>query len=318
MNKKNFEDLKQAVVDEHNKIRADPKSYIPILEKYLTYFKGSVIYMPGSRVGIQTQEGKAAVSECIEFLKKQKSLAEMTYDDELAKAAQDHASDIGPSGICGHTGTDGSSMDDRIERYLEWDISMAENIDFGADTAVDVIISLICDDGVSSRGHRKNIFKPDSKFIGVGIADHTAYRICTVIDYLGGVASYKNGTKKQAAKKNNSYSIKDPKKELEKIADLPDLREKSNTIKNNKITNFDDLPNEFKNKLNLTSNKGNKNTGSYGGNPFADDPEAPEDAVSCSTKVVTKKSGGRTVKKTTRTYVLRDGSQEVHECEETY
>ena len=39
------------------------------------------------------------------------------------------------------------------------------------------------DDGVSSRGHRKNIFSKDYKKVGISAAKHSEYEICCVLDY---------------------------------------------------------------------------------------------------------------------------------------
>ena len=64
----NWEELRQAIVDEHNKLRSDPLSYIPILEAQLEYFKDSVLYRPGE-TPVQTYEGKEAYLKAIEFLK---------------------------------------------------------------------------------------------------------------------------------------------------------------------------------------------------------------------------------------------------------
>lgn len=44
-----------------NKLRTDPKSYIPKLEKMLKYFKGKVYKPPGESVGCTTNEGTSAV-----------------------------------------------------------------------------------------------------------------------------------------------------------------------------------------------------------------------------------------------------------------
>lgn len=49
----------------------------------------------------------------------------------MADAARDHAEDIGPKGIAGHEGSDGSTMQDRIERYGDWSGYIGENISFG-------------------------------------------------------------------------------------------------------------------------------------------------------------------------------------------
>ena len=64
-------------------------------------------------------------------MKKQPALPAYEWDEGLTSAARDHANDIGPKGITGHTGSDGSSMTDRIERYGEWMGHIGENISFG-------------------------------------------------------------------------------------------------------------------------------------------------------------------------------------------
>lgn len=55
-------------------------------------------------------------------------------DKYLSKACADHINDLGPKGLTGHTGSDGSSVDQRIERYGEWGGKIGENISFGCKT----------------------------------------------------------------------------------------------------------------------------------------------------------------------------------------
>ena len=64
--------------------------------------------------------------------------------------AASHAADLGKSGITGHTGSDGSSPFDRMNRHGKWLGAAAENIAFGDGTPRDRIIQLIIDDGVAS------------------------------------------------------------------------------------------------------------------------------------------------------------------------
>jgi hypothetical protein len=192
------------LVAEHNAIRTNPKSYIPILEKYISYFKGDTIYKPGHTTGIMTDEGKSAYQEAIKFLKTVKPLGELELSDDLSKASQDHADDIGPKGECDHTGSDGSGPSDRIERYLQWDITCSENIDFGGSCAEEVIVSLVVDDGVSDRGHRTNIFNSEINYIGVGIADHTQFETVTVLNYVGGIIKTKGGNSSNTNNKRSS------------------------------------------------------------------------------------------------------------------
>ena len=78
--------------------------------------------------------------------------------NNLCKAAKDHADDIGLPGITEHKGFDGSSISEWVERYCEWQGSLCENIDFWSKSGLQVIMSLLIDDGVKSSGHRKVLF----------------------------------------------------------------------------------------------------------------------------------------------------------------
>lgn len=57
--------IEKGMVEEMTKIRANPQYLIPHLQKFLSGFKGSTYYAPGSRCGLMTQEGPAAVQEAI-------------------------------------------------------------------------------------------------------------------------------------------------------------------------------------------------------------------------------------------------------------
>lgn len=74
-------------------------------------------------------------------------------------------------------------MSGRLERYGDWNGKIGESCDFGNHTARDVIISLIVDDGNSSKGHRGNLFSAEFKKVGISCSPHTEYKTCSVIDY---------------------------------------------------------------------------------------------------------------------------------------
>ncbi len=47
-------------------------------------------------------------------------------------------------------------------------------------------MGLIIDDGVSGRGHRRNIFKPGFRVVGVGCGYHDEYKTVCVSDFAVG------------------------------------------------------------------------------------------------------------------------------------
>lgn len=172
------------IVVEMNRARTEPAGYASLLEEMLPRFRGRLYDRP-DRVTIETQEGAAAVREAIAVLRRTAATTPLVYSAGLSQAARDHAEDQGRDGGFGHAGADGSRMVDRISRYGTWRGSAAENIAYGSETARDVVIDLLIDDGVPDRGHRENILDPGLRFAGAGCAPHTEYRIVCVIDFAG-------------------------------------------------------------------------------------------------------------------------------------
>ena len=171
-----------ALLVEINFARSNPKQYAKLLKEKLQYFDGNYYKEPG-QITLITTEGAAAYQEAINFLESVEFMPEYTLSSGLCKACLDHANDQGPKGALGHTGSDGSSPWDRMARYGKASGSKAENISYGCATARDVIIQLIVDDGVVSRGHRDNIF--DKKLLVIGFASnsHKKYEFMTVMDF---------------------------------------------------------------------------------------------------------------------------------------
>ena len=168
-----------------NEMRTNPKSFIPDLQAMLPRFNGNMYTRPGDPVLLATQEGAAAVQELIDFLGTASPLEPLEWDDNIAKASKDHINDMAASGATGHTGQDGSSPFDRMERYTKLEGSSGENLSYGQDDPKGVIIQLAVDDGVQGRGHRKNIMNPAFVKHGCYTGDHSKYKRSTCLNYNG-------------------------------------------------------------------------------------------------------------------------------------
>ena len=157
--KAHFEELDKGCLEAHNQIRTNPKSFLPDLEAILASFEGNTMKNKfGEKVG--THEGPSAVKEAIDYLNSANPLPPLKWNKKISKAAEDHTKDIGPKGITGHDGSDGCTMEDRLLRHGLPESWMGECIDFGSKDGRSVVISLVIDDNVPSRGHRSNIFNP--------------------------------------------------------------------------------------------------------------------------------------------------------------
>ena len=177
--------LERSVVDEINLARSAPKDYATFLEQFRKYYQGKLIKLP-NHTAIVTKEGVDALLEAVQFLRSVKPVPLLNPSKGMSLAAKDHVKDLELSGASQHEGRDKSQPWDRLNRYGTWQRVMGEIVSFGHDGARDIVMSLIIDDGVPHRGHRKNIFNDNFRFIGVASGEHPDYRTVCVITLAGG------------------------------------------------------------------------------------------------------------------------------------
>jgi uncharacterized protein YkwD len=176
--------LENSVVREINMARTAPKDYASLLEQRRKCYDKKILRLPGE-APILTKEGVRAVVEAIRFLHSIQPLPSLIPSKGMSSGAKDLVKDQGSSGASQHKGSDGSQASDRVNRYGTWEKSIGENISYGSDKARNIVMYLIIDDGVPSRGHRKNIFNPDFRVIGVACGPHPTYRTVCVMTFAG-------------------------------------------------------------------------------------------------------------------------------------
>jgi uncharacterized protein YkwD len=178
-------ETERQVLLEINKVRADPAEYAkrylaPLRQLYI----GKLFRVPGE-TAISTNEGAAALDECIKELQQTRPRQVLSPRKGMSQAARDHAKDQSRTGATGHTGKDGSTASERINRYGKWDIAAGENIDYGNGSPRMIVVSLLVDDGVPSRGHRRNLLDRAFRLIGLSAGSHPLYRYMCVMDFAG-------------------------------------------------------------------------------------------------------------------------------------
>ena len=98
----------------------------------------------------------------------------LLYPDSLCfRSALCHAQTTGKAGTVTHSRTNECK---KLEYYS------GECCHYGFDTALDILMSLLIDEGVESLGHRELCLGAMNK-VGVSIQPHTAYRHTAVLDF---------------------------------------------------------------------------------------------------------------------------------------
>jgi len=172
------------VLQELDRARTSPAEYVAILLDYRSHIHHGVLEYKGE-IGVRLSEGTKAVDEAIAFLKRQSPFRPFSASKGLSQAAKDQAKDQGKTGATGHDGSDGSSPFVRMNRYGKWKKTAGENCAYGPDNARQIVIQLIVDDGVPSRGHRLNIFNSAFGTVGIAVGPHPRFGFVCVMDLAG-------------------------------------------------------------------------------------------------------------------------------------
>ncbi len=125
------------MVDEINLVRSDPAGYIKYVKEY--------IKKTNAGKGI-----KAAANELMDELKHLSPLNKLQISPKLYVDAKNYGKQLVENNSIEHS-----------------DLPYSENLSFGIENIRDAIIDLLIDDGISERGHRKNILKKNITMIGV-------------------------------------------------------------------------------------------------------------------------------------------------------
>jgi len=160
-----------AVLDEINLARTRPREYAEIGERRMRA-------MPGA--------DQRCVSETEAFLRRQQPLAALRCVPGLVLSARQQVMDQGPTGAVGHRGTDGGGPWARMAKQGQWTQQAGENISYGYADARTIVVTLIVDQGVPGRGHRRNIFSRHFKVAGAARGPHARYGAMCVIDFAEG------------------------------------------------------------------------------------------------------------------------------------
>ncbi len=124
-------------------------------------------------------EDNAYLKSLYRDLKEVNGLSPLIPENDLTSIAQGHATESGKTGHVGH-----KNFKARFEPYMGNPYNnVGENCSYGYSAAIDIVITLLIDDGVKGVGHRVNILKPEFNSVGVAIREHKTYKYNCVIDF---------------------------------------------------------------------------------------------------------------------------------------
>jgi uncharacterized protein YkwD len=178
-------ELEKNVILELNKVRSNPKRFAEeYMEELRVAYSGKIFTYPGQNP-VKSKEGVRPLEDCIQVLMSTRPMQILNPAEGLTKASAELIADQKKNGGIGHITKNGSTPQNRIEKYGDWDVCLAENITYGSFEARQIVIALLIDDGVQDRAHRKNILNPCFRFAGVSMGGHPAYETICALDYAG-------------------------------------------------------------------------------------------------------------------------------------
>ena len=288
-----------------NKFRANPRELARHLEKLKKYLdKNTNILSEPDKIQIQMVEGENVFNEAINFLKNLRPLEPLQWDDCLAQSAQDHVDDIGPKGLLLYQSSDGTEPEDRITKYGNYIENLGENIDFGPNDEIGVIVSLTLDDGEEERPHRDNLFKNEYKKIGIACGPHqTEFQMCVMdlaYDFIP-KGQNNNNENNNVGMNNNMNNEENNNANVNQAVNHSPYVKLS--LENDDYKNFQAMDEETKRRMMMENNNGT-------GASEIDQLSQQVKSINAGKKVVK-----RTVEITTKvTYTYEDGSKkEVNE-----
>lgn len=131
-------DIERDVLKWINQYRTNPGSCAQLIDKYL-------------KDG-HPEFKKEHLTETKTWLNSIEPMAPLQRIEGLSLASRDHVKDIANTGKVTTTGSDGSSLPQRIERYGKWGGGIAENIAKSKESGHSIVMEMIVDGWDSNKG----------------------------------------------------------------------------------------------------------------------------------------------------------------------
>lgn len=180
-----------SMIYEINKIRKDPKSYIPLVEEYIKIQEKNIEFVNKSNVKMTVKSTEVKLNENNDFVPTGKStsgssifqnrinaakglikeletmspLDTLVFDSTMYDITKEHGEYLTSVNKIGHYDKNGDGCHVRFKGIG----NVSENV---ANSGNDPLLSLMIDYGVSNKGHRKNLLDPSVKYISVFINEH--------------------------------------------------------------------------------------------------------------------------------------------------
>lgn len=185
-----YKELTHEIFETIRKLRESPNNFASFIESTFPYYKSdNVLHRPGT-IPLQTREGLKAAKELYDELIELESLPELEYSVALSSAAIQHCEDTGLLGIVGHIGSRETSLQKRVESFGKWSGNLVEALDYGSFSAIEVVFSLLVDDGLVTRPHRKALLNSNFTKIGVGAGPHSEFKTVVCVLFAVGYTEY--------------------------------------------------------------------------------------------------------------------------------
>ena len=268
-------------------------------------------------------EGDLVFKEAIQFLKSLSPLPPLIWDQNLAQSALEHVSDIGPKGLLLYQSSDGTEPEDRIAKYGNYTEPLGENIDFGPNDAMGVIVSLTLDDGEEQRPHRENLFK-DFKKVGIACGPHeTEFQMC-VMDFAFDFRGVN-----EPVSVNNNVRQDDRMNRENVMGNNVTNKEEKNTKNQSPVVKLslddDDIKNNMINnqRQNIIENEKNTNINNINVNQQFIPNNSKDEITDIINETITSLNNTKVIKKkveiiTKITYTYEDGSTKVINSTQTH
>lgn len=180
---KSFSCLITEIYSELSNLRTCPAEFASKMRNLRAQYRDDKIFLRNGAAPILTREGVAGLDSAIEFLQDLESGQSLQFSKGLTRAAQLLCDDIGPIGIANHLDSQGRTSRDRVRLFGEFSPGLGEVLNFGSVSGFEVVCSMIIDDGITTRPHRKLLLSDTFKQIGIGAAPHKEFGvvICCVL-----------------------------------------------------------------------------------------------------------------------------------------